>query len=105
MGGVAIEDAPAGARAARDGARDTRGALRHQRFAALHVAGNNSVAFGARNGADDLKRKTMAARRVHELSQEKGRAAGLDARLSTAISTRCPPQAGQMSSDRPKSRA
>jgi hypothetical protein len=51
-----------------------------------------------------LRRKRDDPSGGHELSQVKGRS-GIGVRLSTAISTRCPPQAGQISSGRPKRRA
>ena len=87
----------------RDGARD---------IAVRRGIGDRGVDYrGRQQRAFDAQRCGRSGsgndggRLDHELSQRERRAAGCGARLSTAISTRCPPQAGQMSSDRPKSRA
>ena len=76
-----------------------KASVHRQPHRGLHLE-RRATNHGNRDGFRRLKAAPDAARKA---SQQNGRA-GSGARLSTAISTRCPPHAGQMSSDRPKSR-
>jgi hypothetical protein len=71
---------------------------------ALSDAVLEAMLYASAGRPQGLRRKRDDQSGGHELSQVKGRG-GIGVRLSTAISTRCPPQAGQISSGRPKRRA